>query len=65
MEQISPRVLSVPCIYIPPSDRRSGGRKELRGVVRLCWSESGAPHTDPPPRLELGHPRLDTDQVST
>ena len=46
---------------------RSGGRKELRGVVRLCWSESGAPHTEPP-REEAGQPR-DTpepmlDQVS-
>ena len=34
-------------------------------MVRLCWSESGAPQTEPPPRLELGQPRLDTDQVST
>ena len=46
---------------------RSGGRKELRGVVRLCWSESGAPQTEPP-REEAGQPR-DTpepmlDQVS-
>ena len=36
-------------------------------MVRLCWSESGAPHTEPP-REEAGQPR-DTedpmeDQVS-
>lgn len=31
-----------------PSASRSLGRKELRGVLRLCWSESGAPHTLPP-----------------
>ena len=39
----------------------------MRGVVRLCWSESGAPQTEPP-REEAGQPR-DTpepmlDQVS-
>ena len=31
-----------------PSASRSLGRKELRGVLRLCWSESGAPQTLPP-----------------
>ena len=32
-------------------------------VVRLCWSESGAPHTEPP-REEAGQPRDTEDQVS-
>ena len=37
-------------------------------MVRLCWSESGAPHTEPPREEAVGHPR-DTpepmlDQVS-
>jgi len=63
--------------YIPsymPSASRSLGRKELRGVLRLCWSESGAPHTLPPSPelLELllveGQPRETpeprADQVS-
>ena len=56
----------ISCVY-KFSLSRSGGRKELRGVVRLCWSESGAPQTEPP-REEAGQPR-DTpepmlDQVS-
>ena len=35
-----------------PSASRSLGRNDWRGVFRLCWSPSGAPHT-PPPRPEL------------
>ena len=37
----------------------------MRGVVRLCWSESGAPHTEPP-REEAGQPSPEPmlDQVS-
>ena len=37
---------------------RSGGRKELRGVVRLCWS-SGAPQTLPPPSPPVDGQRLE------
>ena len=45
--------------YIP-SLSRSGGRKELSGVVRLCWSLSGAPQTEPP-SPEEGQPRETPD----